>query len=353
MDIILLEIIRAAFFGLIFVFMVYKGRKVNILKQRGWIFIVLGFGLLFFGSLIDITDEFSELAAYVIIGPTPLQAILEKIIGYTFGSFSLFTGFILWIPIILESFELTQKLKKAYHDLDQKINEIRTKNQFFAILAHDLRNPFAAIIGTTSMIKEDSDSFSKDEILALIDDVYNSGENTYFLLENLLAWSKTQMDDIKLDKKILKLKDLTNGILKHSKLSAQLKGITFINDVSNDDTVYADEEMILTVLRNLVTNAVKFTNEGGTVKIYSDHNGDHSRIVVEDNGIGINKDTLGRLFNIDSKFSSNGTAGERGTGLGLILCKEFLSKNNGDISVESTSGKGSRFIVTLPSKAID
>jgi len=168
------------------------------------------------------------------------------------------------------------------------------------------------------------------------------------LLDNLLNWSRVQTGRMPVTPESIDLYDLAENSLELHKANAENKQISLINTVDKGMLIKADQNMITLVMRNLVTNAVKFTPEGGKIKISAYQKGNKVEIAVEDTGIGISKDDIGKLFRIDVHFSLPGTNQEAGTGLGLVLCKEFVAKNNGAIRVESEPGKGSKFIVTMP-----
>ena len=163
-----------------------------------------------------------------------------------------------------------------------------------------------------------------------------------------MNWSRSQTKNIVLHPEKISINELINGNIILQKESAIDKKIELLYEINQDLFVFADKNTIDTVFRNLISNAIKFTNEGGRVKISASTNNEMVKIIVQDNGIGIPEETLNKLFKIDEKVSTTGTNNERGTGLGLILCKEFTELNNGRISVESKIGVGSHFIVELP-----
>jgi two-component system sensor histidine kinase/response regulator len=223
------------------------------------------------------------------------------------------------------------------------------KDKFFSIIAHDLKNPFNAIIGLTSMLIEDYDSFSRDEQKDFLSSIKSSAENTFRLLQNLLEWSQTQTGKIAMEPAQFNIFPLICEIFDLVRPSADHKAIRMDMDVPANLQVFADKNMINTVLRNLLLNAVKFTRNGGLIMLSAVKADDRVEIAVTDNGVGIKPEKLCKLFTIDSSVASQGTAGEEGTGLGLILCKEFVEKNSGSIRVESIEGAGSTFTVSLPS----
>ncbi len=230
----------------------------------------------------------------------------------------------------------------------KQLNE--TKDKFFSIIAHDLKNPFNSILGFYDLIIKEYDDLTEDEKLKYITAMGNSIHNSYSLLENLLQWSRSQMGAIGIDKRRLDLNTLCTSVINEVLPQAKSKKIRLHKNCSADFYAYADSFMIETVIRNLLTNAIKFTNENGEVKLFAQKIDNlYNAIIVKDNGIGISNEIRKNLFNLAENRSNLGTANETGTGLGLLICKEFVEKNGGKLSVESEVGKGSKFIFTLPS----
>ena len=243
------------------------------------------------------------------------------------------------------------RLKQSFGELSKAKEELeiinKNKDRFFSIIAHDLRSPFMALMGISQMISEDMDSMSVGEVKEMTSTIYRSTQNLNKLIGNLLNWSRLQMDNFEISPRELGLKEVSENVVNFLKLSAKEKKIT-IKDNITDTNVFADENCVKTILRNLVNNAVKFTNRGGKVKLSSRNKTSGVEITVADNGVGINKYIQEKLFSITEKISEVGTEKEVGTGLGLILCKELVEKNGGKIWVKSELGKGSKFTFTLP-----
>ncbi len=223
-----------------------------------------------------------------------------------------------------------------------------TKDKFFSIIAHDLKNPFHAIIGFSEMLVNDFKDMDDQQKLGLIELINMSSESAYNLLENLLQWARTQTDKIKFVPKKIDISKIVQSVFKLHKISADKKRIRLENHVKEFKYVFADENMIHTVIRNLVSNAIKFTNNNGIIEITTTETDGKIKIAITDNGVGINEDSLEKLFRIDSYYSTAGTSGEAGTGLGLIICQEFIKKNGGKLQAESVLGKGSTFTFSLP-----
>ena len=186
------------------------------------------------------------------------------------------------------------------------------------------------------------------ERLGLVAEMRTTAQSTYGLLENLLNWSRSEIGTLKLNPRLFQLKGMVESIFSVVDGNAKMKEIKLEHDIDNGVKVFADKSTVETVIRNLVTNAIKFTNKNGVVKVSGIDRESYIEIVVEDNGIGIKPEMLGTLFSLKETSTTRGTANEAGSGLGLVLCKEFVERNKGEIKVESLEGKGSRFIFTLP-----
>lgn len=236
----------------------------------------------------------------------------------------------------------------------QKMNA--TKDRFFSIIAHDLKNPFNAVMGFANLLKDDYDGFSDEERKQFIESIALASEEINNLLENLLKWAWSQSGKIDFNPEKINAISIINECIDLVKVQAEKKQIKLERVDSEPIYIYVDTNMIRTVIRNLLTNSLKYTPSGGEVKVnfmtkkLSSENGysELMEIAVSDNGIGISEDDLKKLFKIGSGFKNLGTDGETGTGLGLILCKEFVQKNGGTLHAESTLGKGSTFIFTVP-----
>ncbi len=233
-------------------------------------------------------------------------------------------------------------------------NEIRlrqlnaTKDKFFSIIAHDLKSPFNSIIGFTNLLAEQIDEKDYEGIDKYVNIIQHSAENAMDLLLNLLEWARTQTGRTEFNPEYLDSVTLINEAVELLNDPAQQKSITIIKEIPHDAPVFADRYMISTVLRNLISNAIKFTHPGGQIVISARQEAQEIQIAVSDNGVGISEASKNNLFLIEESYSTLGTLNEKGTGLGLILCKEFVEKHLGEIRVESEEGKGSQFLFTIP-----
>ncbi|MCF8402508.1 MAG: tetratricopeptide repeat protein [Bacteroidales bacterium] len=222
------------------------------------------------------------------------------------------------------------------------------KDKFFSIIAHDLKNPFSSILGFANLLYEAYDNFEERQRKNFIKNICEASENTFKLLQNLLEWSRTQTGNIEYRPEKIDINNLVNENISILRTSLKNKNLSVISEIPFNAVAMADENMIKTVVRNLLSNAIKFTKPGGEIKITVVKNEDYFKISVKDNGIGIEKENLAKLFRIDDQYRTIGTLNETGSGIGLLLCKEFVVKNKGEIKAESTKGVGSVFSFTLP-----
>ncbi|MGM0406509.1 MAG: tetratricopeptide repeat protein [Bacteroidota bacterium] len=244
------------------------------------------------------------------------------------------------------------QLKQANQKLrisEQNLKELNaTKDKFFSIIAHDLKNPFQSLLGFSEALYNNLDDLNKDEINEYTKLIFESSQNLFSLLGNLLEWSKSQLGSMKLSPEEINLSESLDDTLSLLKISAQRKLIRIESKIPEDTLVYADKNVLSTVLRNLVSNSIKFTDKHGKIDIESFDSGDKVTVKITDNGEGISQENLKKLFRIDHSYSTKGTDNESGTGLGLILCKELIIQSGGEIWVNSTPGVGSEFKFTLP-----
>jgi signal transduction histidine kinase len=247
----------------------------------------------------------------------------------------------------------TRKLKiinQKVQEQNQQLQELNaTKDKFFSIISHDLKGPLNSLTSFSGLLINHTDSLSKDEIQLLAKDLDKSVKNLFNLLENLLEWSRSQTGNIEFKHErfdLATLLELNKQLLENQ---AQTKNISIINENVQALPVSVHKHSVNTVIRNLISNAIKFTPEGGKIVLSAKGGPDGLQISVSDNGVGMSKEVMTKLFRIDTKITTKGTADEKGTGLGLILCKDFIEKNGGKIWVESEPGKGSTFHFTLPS----
>ncbi len=258
---------------------------------------------------------------------------------------------------LCESFNsMTENLHKSFEERKQVENVLKeanvTKDKFFSIIAHDLKSPFNAMLGFSKILDENFDQLEVEKKKRFIGFISKGLQHTFELLENLLDWSSSQTGMIKFNPENSNLYLISENTIELLNQSAKNKFIKLINQIPENIYVNVDKDMISTIMRNLISNAVKFTPQNGEIMIKAQlatyENNKYVEIKVIDNGVGIPEDIKSKLFNIGENPSTDGTENETGTGLGLILCKEFVEKHGGKIWVESEIGEGSEFIFNLP-----
>ncbi|MFD1294996.1 PAS domain S-box protein [Lutibacter holmesii] len=258
-----------------------------------------------------------------------------------------------FLPIIQDITE-RKNTELLIRENERKLKNLNdTKDKLFSIIAHDLRSPFNSILGFSELLIEHSQDFEIDKSEKFLEIINSSAKNALSLLNNLLHWAKTQTGQISNKPQIVSLAPIINNVVALSCSNAKAKNIKLKYKQPSVIEAYTDVNMLKVVLRNLISNAIKFTNVNGKIDIFTIQNENHIEIKVSDNGVGMPKETQQKLFNINPTIVKDGTAAEKGTGLGLILCKEFVEKLNGKIWVESELGIGSSFIFTLPIKKVE
>lgn len=243
------------------------------------------------------------------------------------------------------------ELKFAEKELSEQRDQLAlsnaTKNKFFRIIAHDLRNPISTLAGSTNLIFNDFEEYDKEQTKTFIGELNKLSQTTFNLLENLLDWSSTQMGDISFVPKSVNIKFLVEEALELIKRRIDHKAIQLEVNIPDKTLALADENMLKTIFRNLLSNAVKFTPEKGSIMVTAEVKEDLIYCTIKDSGIGIEKANLNKLFKIDQHYTRPGLENEKGSGLGLILCKEFVEKNGGEIKIESEPDQGTLITFTL------
>lgn len=251
---------------------------------------------------------------------------------------------------IQEAFESLSEKNQQIEKQKQQLLELNaTKDKFFSIIAHDLINPFSFLMGYTGVLYEKFDSYQPNELKEMLGHLNQTSIQTYDLLQNLLQWSRAQSGKI-VNKPIkIFLKEIIDNNFELFKNNLNEKGIKISQDIPTDLYLFVDYNMVNTVFRNLISNAIKFTHQGGKIRVSIDNmNDSYVTVLVSDTGVGMDQEKINKLFKIEESTSTIGTSKEKGTGLGLLLCKEFTESMEGDLSVESKVGEGSTFIIKLP-----
>lgn len=289
-----------------------------------------------------------------------LEAANKEIILWTILFFLLVVISVFVIILIIKRNKKQLRINNALESLNELIStqnteleELNTtKDKFFSIIAHDLKNPLSSIMQLTRIMNEMYSDLSEEELKDFLNNLHNSTQKLTDLLDNLLTWARSQRGIIEFKPSNVELYESAEAVKYILQTQAENKGISIINEVPNHTNLYADTNMISTVIRNLVSNSIKFTNNNGKIIIgIAEQNADSTCIFVKDNGVGMSQETTELLFRIDIHNTSIGSAGEKGTGLGLILCKEFVEKHGGKIWVESKINEGSTFYFSIPNLA--
>ena len=239
--------------------------------------------------------------------------------------------------------------KEELQRLNEQLKEvISTKDKFFSIIAHDLKSPFQGLLGYSQILSTEYSTLTEEEKMTFIQSIEELSQNSYRLLENLLEWSRLQTGKIVFAPEEHNLLLELFPTLSLLKQTAQNKQITLEYTIANSIVVKADKNMLTTILRNLVSNSIKFTKSGGSITIEAKPVDTFVVFSIADTGIGMRKDVVDNLFNVGKSISTRGTANEEGTGLGLSLCKEMIALHGGRIWVESEIERGTTFYFTLP-----
>lgn len=242
-----------------------------------------------------------------------------------------------------------KRVEDALKDSEARLMDLNAaKDKFFSIIAHDLKGPFNSIVGFSDLLIDRIREKDYDEIEKYATIIQNSSSRAMDLILNLMQWSRSQTGRLDFNPENLDIVALIKMIAQLLNDSAQQKSITLYTELPGQRLVFVDKDMMATVLRNLISNAIKFTNAGGEIVISVNQDSENLIVTVSDNGVGIRSDAMDKLFIIEKSYSTVGTNDEKGTGLGLILCKEFVEKHGGNIWAESEFGKGSKFHFSIP-----
>jgi len=263
----------------------------------------------------------------------------------------LLLGTLISIMLFVLVVNLINAKSKTLHiqRLNDELKKVNlSKDRFISVLAHDLKSPFNSLLGFSELLTENIAELRKDEIENFARQIHSSAEITYLLLEELLLWARVQTDHFPFDPKPLNLPEICSKLIEDNSFISGKKNISILNEIESNVVVKADELMLKTILRNLLSNAIKFTNEGGQIRLKVEKLKNKVVVSISDNGVGMTPIEVSDLFDISHVHSKVGTASEKGTGLGLLLCKDLVEKHEGHIWVESSPGKGSKFSFTLP-----
>lgn len=279
-----------------------------------------------------------------VIFMTALSDTNDKVEGFNCGA----------VDYICKPFQQEEVLARitAHMTISQQKRELAelnaTKDKFFSIISHDVRNQFNLLVGYSGMLHDQYDEYGEEEKKDFIREIAEASRRTHKLFENLVHWAQMQRQGMTFTPESVDINTLLSRIVSSLEPDARHKGINLLAEISQDNIVQADKNMTELIIRNLITNAIKFTCQDGNIKITNRTVKDYMEIIVADTGVGMSSERAAGLFKLDVHQSTPGTNEERGTGLGLILCKEFAQRHGGKIWAESELGKGSRFLFTLP-----
>jgi len=354
---IILESVRAAVLLMILIFLYRSGRGRFDHFQKGWNLITLGFGLLLFGSLLDISDNFDALNPLIVVGDTEVEAFLEKFVGFLGGFVLLAVGLVLWIPGVQRMSELieerTRDLQTTNDRLNDEIAERKraelVQQEFTAKVNHELRTPLTSIKGALGLVRSETIGPLPEQTQALLDIAYRNGERLETLINDLLDVEKMGAGKVSYEMAPVNISALVEQAMEVSQHCGEQYNVIFsLGDCEQDAWVEGDRDRLMQVLTNLLSNAAKFSSGGDVVKI-SIIVDDHSiRTIVHNHGPGI-PDTVGdKIF---EKFTQVDTSDHRkvgGAGLGLSIAKAIVEKHGGSIGYESDTETGTAFYFTLP-----
>jgi PAS domain S-box-containing protein len=261
---------------------------------------------------------------------------------------NIFMGFIGSCTNINTQKEFEEKIRRVNSEL-MEINA--SKDKFFSIISHDLRSPLGGLMQILEILDESHDSMEYEEKITIIKEAANTSKQVFALMENLLEWSRIQAGKIPYEPLKIEILPMLSELESLYYQNLKNKQIELKINIEPGVSAFADIKMTNTILRNLISNAIKFTNTNGFIYVTSEENESFVTIKVKDTGVGIDEENSGKLFKPDSSYSTDGTAHEKGTGLGLVLCKELVEKQGGEIRVESKKGHGSTFSFSLPKKS--
>lgn len=262
-----------------------------------------------------------------------------KVFSYKYG----------YVGTIIEDVTAQKLSEQKLRESEKQLRQLNlTKDKLFSIIAHDLRSPFNSIMGYSQLLRENIRKYKTEDSEKYLDYINSSARTTFNLLVNLLNWAKNQTGQTAFNPEILEMARIIEEAAELSDFSAKIKDISINFNLEEGIKIYADRNMIKTILHNLIFNAIKFTNHSGFININAETAEGYILITVSDNGTGISKKAIKNLFELATAASVNGTSNETGSGLGLVICREFVEKHGGKIWVESKVGKGSDFKFTMP-----
>ncbi len=283
---------------------------------------------------------------------------IDITIGLLIAMFGVFIILNIYKKLYINSIEMIEmqnlELQSKKEEISEQKEELQTlnedKDRFIQILGHDLRNPFNTLMGLSETLNEEIEMHNKEEIAQMAGIMNKVSKKTFNLLTDLILWSKSQSGQLPFDPRETEIEDIFKSVLIDLEEMAQQKDIKIFYQEPVKTKVFVDQNMMKTVFRNLINNAIKFSYRSNGIHIYTNHDKNKTTITFADNGMGILPESIDKLWDRSTPFTTSGTEDEQGTGLGLLLCKEFVERHDGKIWVESEYEKGSNFIIELGSK---
>lgn len=305
--------------------------------------------ILIFNNIINSEETYLELQNDENIHTYTIENSQGKIIEAEIVSNSYEFGHKREIQCNIRDISERKKQEMELEETQKRLEELHiTKDKFFSLITHDLRSPFSSILGYSDLMLHRLVENDYSQLAAFTKAIHNASGKAMNLLANLIEWSRSQVGKLEFKPESISLLVSIDNALKYTIDSANQKSITIIKDIPEDFFVYIDREMFEVIIRNLISNAIKFTHKGGQVFFKAYRQSESILFVVQDSGIGMDENTKNKLFRLEGFGSKDGTEKEKGTGLGLLITKEFINKHNGNIWVESEPGKGSTFYFTIP-----
>lgn len=334
-----------------------SGRQRFGQLRKGWNYILLGFGLLLFGSLLDISDNFENLNRFIVIGDTNTEAFLEKFVGFLGGFFFLAIGLYKWIPGVQGISDLvetrTHDLQKINDQLNKEIVDRERaeniKHEFISIVSHELRTPLTSIKGSLGLIKSGTVGDLPEKMQSMFDIAYSNSERLNLLINDILDIEKIKSEVVEFRMEPMDIVLLVEGAIEANEGYAVENNITFLKTRGEETAfVLGDRDRLMQVLSNLMSNAAKFSPQGEQVEISVTRENDNVKVAVKDNGKGIPEAFRENIFEMFTQIDASDSRNSGGTGLGLNIAKTIVEHHKGTISLDSGVGFGSTFYFTLP-----
>jgi signal transduction histidine kinase len=354
---IILETFRASVLLGILVFLWISGRHRFERLRKGWRQIIVGFGLLLFGSLLDISDNFETLNPFIVIGDTDTEAFLEKFVGFLGGFVFLAIGLIKWIPGVQGMSDLvdarTKELQEINEVLQLEVEERKRaekiKQEFISTVSHELRTPLTSIKGSLGLMKAGTLDKDPDKLQSMMDIAYDNSERLVLLINDILDIEKLEAGKMAYQLEPIDAVDLVKGAIEANKGFADEHGVVFVWSGTDESIqVKGDKDRLMQVMSNLMSNAAKFSATGDEVELSISREGETVCFAVKDNGPGIPEKYRESLFDKFTQVDSSDTREKGGTGLGLSITDAIVEQHGGTLDFESEVGEGSTFFFTMP-----